>query len=47
LGAGAALSLMALKFIAAFGFMGLPIFVSIATCNEVRISQYNLEWMKL
>ena len=33
---GAAVSLMALKFIAIFGIMGIPIFISLATCNEVR-----------
>ena len=32
----AAVSLMALKFIAIFGIMGIPIFISLATCNEVR-----------
>ena len=32
----AALSLMALKFIAVFGIMGIPIFFSLATCNEVK-----------
>ena len=26
---------MALKFIAIFGIMGIPIFISLATCNEV------------
>ena len=31
----AALSLMGLNFIKAFGFMGIPIFVSLAACNEV------------
>ncbi|BDA40466.1 hypothetical protein COCOBI_01-1190 [Coccomyxa sp. Obi] len=30
-----ALSMMALKFIAVFGIMGVPVFVSLATCNEV------------
>lgn len=28
--------MMALKFIAVFGAMGIPIFISLATCNEVR-----------
>ena len=32
----AALSLMGLNFIKAFGFMGIPIFVSLAACNEVN-----------
>ena len=27
---------MALKFIAVFGIMGIPIFFSLATCNEVK-----------
>jgi hypothetical protein len=27
---------MALKFVAVFGIMGIPIFISLATCNEVR-----------
>ncbi len=27
--------MMALKFIAVFGIMGIPVFVSLATCNEV------------
>ena len=31
----AAVSEMALKFIAVFGIMGIPIFISLATCNEV------------
>ena len=31
----AALSLTGLNFIKAFGFMGIPIFVSLAACNEV------------
>ena len=33
----AALSLMGLNFIKAFGFMGIPIFVSLAACNEVTL----------
>ena len=31
----AALSLMGLNFIKGFGFLGLPIFISLAACNEV------------
>lgn len=42
-----ALSLMGLNFIKAFGFMGLPIFVSLAACNEVGLATSTISLIAL